>query len=111
MSGLFEAEESEFQEERTQETVQLLDEEGNPHSFIVAEALEIDENQYLLLTPLQEEDLDLINLDVSFLKGEESSGYFVVRLEADEFGEDRLIEVQDKRELEDILAELNVDIV
>ncbi|UOG48472.1 DUF1292 domain-containing protein [Leptospira noguchii] len=111
MSGLFEAEESEFQEERTQETVQLLDEEGNSHSFIVAEALEIDENQYLLLTPLQEEDLDLINLDVSFLKGEENSGYFVVRLEADEFGEDRLIEVQDKRELEDILAELNIDIV
>ncbi|EMO92236.1 hypothetical protein LEP1GSC109_0110, partial [Leptospira interrogans str. UI 13372] len=39
------------------------------------------------------------------------AGYFAVRLEADEFGEDRLIEVQDKRELEDILSELNVDII
>ncbi|EKN87797.1 PF06949 family protein [Leptospira interrogans str. 2003000735] len=111
MSGLLGAEDSEFQEERIQETVQLLDEEGNPHSFIVAEALEIDENQYLLLTPIQEEDLNLINLDISSLKGEDNAGYFAVRLEADEFGEDRLIEVQDKRELEDILFELNVDII
>ncbi|MBW0432544.1 DUF1292 domain-containing protein [Leptospira yasudae] len=111
MSDPFSEEESRDHEEQGRETVQLLDEDGNPHSFIVAEALEIDENQYLLLTPVLEEDSDLINLDVSSLKGEDNAGYFAVRLEADEFGEDRLVEVQDKRELEDILAELNVDIV
>ncbi|XDD50812.1 DUF1292 domain-containing protein [Leptospira sp. WS92.C1] len=98
-------------EESGQETVQLLDEDGNPHSFIIAEAIEIDENQYLLLTPVLEEDLELINLDVSSIKGEDNAGYFAVRLEADEYGEDRLIEVRNKRELEDILSELNVDIV
>lgn len=98
-------------EESGQETVQLLDEDGNSHSFIIAEAIEIDENQYLLLTPVMEEDAELINLDVSSLKGEDNAGYFAVRLEADEYGEDRLIEVRNKRELEDILAELNIDIV
>ncbi|EMO63473.1 PF06949 family protein [Leptospira borgpetersenii serovar Pomona str. 200901868] len=108
MSDLFQDEEHEGQ---TRETVQLLDEDGNPHSFIVVEALEIGENQYLLLTPVLEEDLSLINLDVSFLRGEDNSGYFTVRLEADEYGEDFLVEVQDKRELEDILSELDADIV
>ncbi|EMJ98351.1 DUF1292 domain-containing protein [Leptospira alstonii] len=98
-------------EEQVRESVQLLDEDGNPHSFIVAEALEIDENQYLLLTPVLDEDLDLINLDVSSLRGNDGAGYFAVRLEAGEYGEDRLIEVRNKRELEDILSELDVDIV
>ncbi|TGK32420.1 DUF1292 domain-containing protein [Leptospira gomenensis] len=98
-------------EESDGETVQLLDEEGNSHPFLVAEALEIDENHYLLLTPVLEEDKELINLDVSALRGEDEAGYFVVRLEADEFGEERLVEVRSKREIADILAELNVDIV
>ncbi|PJZ58862.1 DUF1292 domain-containing protein [Leptospira barantonii] len=110
MNDLSQDEESREHEEQSQETVQLLDEDGNPHSFIVSEALEIDENQYLLLSPVLEEDLNLINLDVSSLRGEDNAGYFAVRLES-EYGEDRLIEVRDKRELEDILAELNVDIV
>lgn len=108
MNDLFQ---DEGHEEQTRETVQLLDEDGSPHSFIVVEALEIGENQYLLLTPILEEDLSLINLDVSFLKGEDNSGYFAVRLETDEHGEDLLIEVRDKRELEDILSELDADIV
>ncbi|AXR60600.1 DUF1292 domain-containing protein [Leptospira mayottensis] len=108
MNDLFQ---DEGHEEQTRETVQLLDEDGSPHSFIVVEALEIGENQYLLLTPILEEDLSLINLDVSFLKGEDNSGYFAVRLETDEYGEDLLIEVRDKRELEDILSELDADIV
>ncbi|EMY14231.1 hypothetical protein LEP1GSC043_4528 [Leptospira weilii str. Ecochallenge] len=70
--------------------------------------MEIGKNQYLLLIPVLEEDLSLINLDVSSLRGEDNAGYFVVRLEADEYGEDLLIEVRDKRELEDILSELDV---
>ncbi|AYV55435.1 DUF1292 domain-containing protein [Leptospira kmetyi] len=111
MNDLSHDEESREHEEQGRESVQLLDEDGNPHSFIIAEALEIDENQYFLLSPILEEDLDLINLDVSSLRGEDNAGYFAVRLEADEYGEDRLIEVRDKRELQDILAELNVDIV
>ncbi|MBM9502795.1 DUF1292 domain-containing protein [Leptospira sp. 201903071] len=111
MQDLSQDDEFQEHEEYGQETVQLLDEEGNSHSFIIAEALEIDENQYLLLTPVLEEDFELVNLDVSFLRGEDEAGYFAVRLESDEFGDDCLIEVKDKRELEDILAELNVDIV
>ncbi|MCG6169161.1 DUF1292 domain-containing protein [Leptospira sp. FAT2] len=111
MSDPFSEEESRDHEEQGRETLQLLDEDGNPHSFIVAEALEIDENQYLLLTPVLEEDLDLVNLDVRSLHGEEENGYFAVRLESDEFGEDCLVEVRDKRELKDILAELNEDAV
>ncbi|MDI7197963.1 DUF1292 domain-containing protein [Leptospira santarosai] len=104
MSDLFQDEESE--EHRT--NVQLLDEDGNPHTFIVVEALEIDENQYLLLTPVLEEDLELVNLYAGFSRAE---GYFAVRLEADEYGEDILVEVRNKRELEDILSELDADIV
>ncbi|MDO6393957.1 DUF1292 domain-containing protein [Leptospira santarosai] len=104
MSDLFQDEESE--EHRT--NVQLLDEDGNPHTFIVVEALEIDENQYLLLAPVLEEDLELVNLYAGF-SGE--AGYFAVRLEPDEYGEDLLVEVRDKRELEDILSELDADIV
>lgn len=65
MSDLFQDEESE--EHRT--NVQLLDEDGNPHTFIVVEALEIDENQYLLLTPVLEEDLELVNLYAGFSGG------------------------------------------
>ncbi|MDV6235858.1 DUF1292 domain-containing protein [Leptospira ellisii] len=105
--------EDEFREheESGSETVQLLDEDGNSHPFLIAEALEIDENQYLLLIPVLDEDKELINLDVSALRGEDDAGYFVVRLEADEFGEERLVEVRNKREIGDILAELNVDIV
>ncbi|AVQ11618.1 PF06949 family protein [Leptospira santarosai] len=106
MSDLFQDEESEGHQ--TRETVQLLDEDGNPHTFIVAEALEIDENQYLLLTPVLEEDLELVNLYAGFSR---EAGYFAVRLEPDEYGEDLLVEVRDKRELEDILSELDADIV
>ncbi|TGL63594.1 DUF1292 domain-containing protein [Leptospira sarikeiensis] len=103
--------ESAEHEELSDELLHLLDEDGNPYSFIIGEVVELDENQYFLLVPSSEEEKDLINLDVGFLKGEESFGYFAVKIEADEFGEDRLIEVTDKRELEDLLYELNSDVV
>ncbi|PJZ68725.1 DUF1292 domain-containing protein [Leptospira perolatii] len=98
-------------EEFSEESLYLLDEDGNSHTFLIGEAVEIDESQYFLLIPTSEEDRELVNLDVGFLKGEESFGYFAVRLEADEYGEDRLVEVLDPRELEDLLNELNADVV
>ncbi|TGK22355.1 DUF1292 domain-containing protein [Leptospira fluminis] len=94
-----------------EELLNLLDEEGNSHSFLIGEVVEVDEAQYFLLIPTTEEDRDLVNLDVGFLKGEESFGYFAVRIQADEYGEDRLIEVTEERELEDLLYELNSDVV
>lgn len=98
-------------EELSDELLHLLDEDGNPYSFIVGEVVELDEHQYFLLIPSSEEETNLINLDVGFLKGEENFGYFAVKIEADEFGEDRLVEVTDRRELEDLLYELNSDVV
>ncbi|EQA44417.1 hypothetical protein LEP1GSC050_2682 [Leptospira broomii serovar Hurstbridge str. 5399] len=98
-------------EEFGEEILNLIDEDGNPYSFLVGEVVEIDEAQYFLLIPSNEEDRELINLDVGFLKGEESFGYLAVRIEADEYGEDRLVEVTDDRELEDLLFELNSDVV
>ncbi|TGK12215.1 DUF1292 domain-containing protein [Leptospira fletcheri] len=97
--------------ESGEEFLNLIDEEGNSHSFLIGEVVEVDEAQYFLLIPTTEEDRDLVNLDVGFLKGEESFGYFAVRIQADEYGEDRLIEVTDDRELEDLLYELNSDVV
>lgn len=98
-------------EELGDEILHLLDEDGNPLSFLVGEVVEMDESQYFLLIPSSEEERDLVNLDVGFLKGEESFGYFAVKIEADEYGEDRLVEVTDPRELEDLLYELNSDVV
>ncbi|EQA38035.1 PF06949 family protein [Leptospira inadai serovar Lyme str. 10] len=98
-------------EEFAEEIVNLLDEDGNPYSFLIGEVVEIDEAQYFLLIPSNEEDRELINLDVGFLRGEESFGYLAVRIETDEYGEDRLVEVTDDRELEDLLSELNSDAV
>ncbi|EPG74267.1 hypothetical protein LEP1GSC058_2734 [Leptospira fainei serovar Hurstbridge str. BUT 6] len=98
-------------EEFGEEILNLIDEDGNPYSFLIGEVVEIDEAQYFLLIPSTEEDRELINLDVGFLKGEESFGYLAVRIEADEYGEDRLVEVTDARELEDLFFELNSDVV
>ncbi len=103
--------ESQEHEELGDEILHLLDEDGNPYSFLVGEVVEMDENQYFLLVPSTEEERELVNLDVGFLKGEESFGYFAVKIEADEFGEDRLVEVVDPRELKDLLYDLNSDVV
>ncbi|EPG64271.1 DUF1292 domain-containing protein [Leptospira wolffii] len=103
--------ESQEHEELGDEVLHLLDEDGNPYSFLIGEVVELDESQYFLLIPSTDEERDWVNLDVGFLKGEESFGYFAVKIEADEFGEDRLVEVTDPRELEDLLYELNSDVV
>lgn len=103
--------ESQEHEELGDEVLHLLDEDGNPYSFLIGEVVELDESQYFLLIPSTDEERDWVNLDVGFLKGEESFGYFAVKIEADEFGEDRLVEVADPRELEDLLYELNSDVV
>lgn len=103
--------ENQVEEESSGSLLHLLDSEGISHSFRVIDALSIDEKDYMLLYPLSEEDSNLLNLENPQFKDDDYPGYFAVRLETDDAGEDCLREVTDPRELEDLEAELDTDIL
>lgn len=68
----------------------LVDEEGVEHHFNLVDVVMVDDQRYALLEP-QEGD---------------EEGAFVFRVEADEDGEDQLVEVEDDAEFERVVAAL-----
>lgn len=65
-----------------EEVVILTDEEGNEREFIIVDEMNVENNRYAILVPS--------NVD-------EEDG-FIMRIEADENGEEYLIEIEDEGE-------------
>ena len=65
-------------------TIVLNDEEGNEMEFEVITKLDIEETEYLIVAPINEEDAEAIAL----------------RIECDENGKDVLVTVDDEEEFE-----------
>ncbi len=65
-------------------TIVLTDEEGNEQEFEVIDLLEVDDSEYAILLPVDEEDDQAM----------------IFRIDVDENGEDILVEVEDDDEWE-----------
>ena len=77
------------------DTISLLDEDGNPHDFEIADILELGEQEYVALIPLHDEPQDCL----------EDSGELVilkVSEELDEDGEPYLEAITDDSEYEKV---------
>ncbi|MFZ5351127.1 MAG: DUF1292 domain-containing protein [Bacillota bacterium] len=72
------------------DVILLYDEDGNESEFEVVATLEVDENEYAILLP-KDEDRDP---DV-----EEVEEAYILRIEQDENGEDVLVGIEDEEEL------------
>lgn len=75
-----------------QDLIILVDEEGNEHSFVLFDMIEVDEQSYALLTAADSEDED------------EEDVVYIFRMEDDENGEKQLVCVDDEEELEKVFA-------
>lgn len=64
------------------ETITLVDEEGEEHDFTVLDILEVDGREYAILIPLEE--------------GVESDEVVIFRFEEDEAGNEILVDVEDE---------------
>jgi uncharacterized protein YrzB (UPF0473 family) len=72
----------------------LYDEEGNETEFEVVATLELDENEYAILLPRDDErDPD----------AEEVEEAYILRIEQDEDGEDVLVGIEDEEELNAVI--------
>ena len=69
--------------------IMLYDEEGNETEFEVVATLEVNENEYAILLP-RDDDRDP--------DAEEVDEAYVLRIEQDESGEDVLIGIEDEEE-------------
>ncbi|PJE01072.1 MAG: hypothetical protein CK427_11985 [Leptospira sp.] len=90
---------SEFSSDK--EVIEFSDELGREYSVEVVYAFSIEDREYLLTSPIQDGDLDLINLESDGFHSE-VGGFCVLRLEQDTEGEEHLHEVVDNYELEEI---------
>jgi uncharacterized protein YrzB (UPF0473 family) len=79
-----------------QDLVVLVDEEGNEHSFVLCDMIEVDDQSYALLTPAEPEEDDDEDEDVDTV--------YIFRMVDDENGEKQLISVDDDEELERVFA-------
>jgi len=72
----------------------LYDEEGNETEFEVVATLELDENEYAILLPRDDErDPD----------AEEVEEAYILRIEQDDDGEDVLVGIEDEEELNAVI--------
>lgn len=72
----------------------LYDEDGNETEFEVVATLELDENEYAILLPRDDErDPD----------AEEVEEAYILRIEQDENGEDVLVGIEDEEELNAVI--------
>lgn len=74
----------EFEEER----ITLTDEDGHEHEFTVLDVIEVDDREYAILVPAEEEE-ELTEADAEAV---------IFRLETDEDGEEVLVDVDDDEE-------------
>lgn len=70
--------------------IMLYDEDGNENEFEVVATLEVEDNEYAILLP-RDDDRDP--------DAEEVDEAYVLRIEQDENGEDVLIGIEDEEEL------------
>lgn len=73
--------------EREEEVIVLTDEEGHEHQFEVIDVLKVDEKDYAVLFPVDENE-------------EEGDEVLILRIDADENGEDVLVEIEDEEEFD-----------
>lgn len=71
-----------------EDTILLSDENGKEHKFRVVDMLEVDGQEYAILLPADEEDLDI----------DEEGTAIVLRLEQDENGDQVLCEIDSDEE-------------
>lgn len=83
------------------EIIEFSDESGREYSVEVVYAFSIEDNEYLLCSPIQDGDFDLINLESDGFHSE-VSGFCVLRLEQDYEEEEHLHEIVDLQELDEI---------
>lgn len=76
-------------EERDDEIIVLTDEEGQEHEFAVIQVIKVDEKDYAILLPTEGDTVD-----------EDEAEAVILRIDADENGEDILVEIEDEDEFE-----------
>jgi|JI10StandDraft_1071094.scaffolds.fasta_scaffold224330_4 uncharacterized protein YrzB (UPF0473 family) len=90
---------SEFVSDR--EILDFTDESGREYSVEVITTFAIEDKEYFLTSPIHDGDYDLINLESDGFHSD-IAGFCVLRMEQDADGEETLIEVLDKNELDEI---------
>jgi len=70
--------------------ISLIDDNGKEEKFEVMATFHIEENEYAVLFPLSEEDVD--------------EGAYILRIEYDENGELLLVNIEDEEEFENAVA-------
>ncbi len=73
----------------------LYDEEGNETEFEIIATLEVNDIEYAILLPTDEEEE---------LRSDEVDEVYVLRIEQDENGDDVLVGIEDEDELNDVIA-------
>lgn len=90
---------SEFASDR--EILEFSDETGREYSVEIVTTFAIEDREYFLTSPVHDGDFDLINLESDGFHSD-IAGFCVLRLEQDDDGEETLIEVTDRNELDEI---------
>lgn len=83
------ADEKNMMEEELDNVLILVDEEDQEHPFEVIDMIEVDGNQYAVLTPLEE--------------GSEEDEAIILKIVTDENGEEMLWDIEDDEEWEKVV--------
>lgn len=73
----------------------LYDEEGNETEFEIIATLEVNDIEYAILLPTDEDEAEL--------QSEEVDEVYVLRIEQDENGDDVLVGIEDEDELNEVI--------
>ncbi|EOC99948.1 DUF1292 domain-containing protein [Caldisalinibacter kiritimatiensis] len=74
--------------------IELIDDNGNKEEFEVLATFHIEDNEYAILQPYGKDN-------------DEDDGVVVLRIECDESGNLSLVNIEDKNEIEDVIAAYN----
>ena len=74
------------------EEIVLVDEDGEAHTFLMLDAIEVDGSQYAILQPVDENPDD-----------DEEPEAVILKIERDENGEEMLLEIDDDDEWEKVV--------
>ncbi len=80
--------------EEREDIVELLDEEGNEVKFEYLDTIEVDEEDYVVLLPLDENS-----------ENQDEGGVIILKIEKDEKGEDTFVSIEDEKLLTSIFEE------
>ena len=89
MREVFQVTEEMNQELDQESVVVLVDEEGIEHEFLLVDMIEVDGNQYAVLSPVDGE--------------EESDEAIILKIAVDENGEEMLYDIEDDEEWEKVV--------